>query len=67
MRIDRWNGNTLRRYHLGGGAIAGVIRIPGKPRRCFMIAASLPCVATGVPDSWVLDYLRRARRKEPRA
>jgi len=64
MRIDRWNGNTLRRYHIGGGAIVGVIRMPGRPRRCFIIPASIPCgVTCDVPDTWALDHLRRARSR----
>lgn len=60
MKIDRWNGNTLRRYH-HSGAVAVVSRLADGSRRCSMIPRSMPCISVQVAPEVVLDFLRQAR------
>lgn len=60
MNIDRWNMNTLRRYHVNG-AIAVVTKEPGKPRRCAIIPRSTPLLSVPVEPSAILELIRAAR------
>lgn len=57
MQIDRWNGNTLRRYHHPSRAII-IVR---SDRKCKVIPASCPMIAVDVPRSTAVKLIREAR------
>lgn len=58
MRIDRWNANTLRRYHLKSGAIA----VSRADRSCVVIPAFCRHISVPVDRKTVADQLRLERR-----
>lgn len=63
MRVDRFNGGTLRRYHVGAGAVCIVIRERGKPRLCRVIPACFPVgVVVDVPPEVIAQRLREVRK-----
>ena len=58
MRIDRWNDNTLRRYHLKSGAIV-VVR---QDRRCSVLPAFSHHISVSVDRLAVAAQLRDERK-----
>lgn len=59
MKIDRFNDNTMRRYHLSS-AIAIVSRRNGR-RTCWVINKAFPCVSIEVSAAALSEQLRAAR------
>lgn len=63
MKIDRWNGNTLRRYHHPSRAII----IVNCNRTCKVIPASCIMIAVDVTREMALELIREARHMEGRS
>lgn len=66
MKIDRWNWNTLRRYHVEGGAIVIVCRTP-HGRIVSMTPASIPQINVRVHPIVAAHYIAKQRREERQA
>lgn len=60
-RTDRWNGNTLRRYHHPSRAIVIVSRHGSGGRRLSVIPASVLHVSVQVGMDVALGLLREVR------
>lgn len=63
MRVDRFNGGTMRRYYLRTGILVCVSE-PAK--RCSWIPAIIPHISVDVSRACAAELLRaeaRARRK----
>ena len=62
MRIDRWNGNTLRRYHHASGAILCSARNEHHAtKRASIIPASCRHVAVAIDRNEAARILREWR------
>jgi len=58
ITIDRWNGNSLRRYHHPSGAIIVV----QANRRCQVLPAWCNHISKDVSRTNAAIYIRQARR-----
>lgn len=61
MRIDRWNGNTLRRYHFANGSIGIVARNSAGERKCAVIPAACRHISVDVAPATLAAQLVATR------
>jgi hypothetical protein len=66
MRIDRWNGGQLRRYHLPTGAIIAVTR-QSDSRTVMVLPSWNHNVAFCVKPGTAAKFLKEARHAERHA
>lgn len=67
MKVDRWNGGTMRRYHFAGGAIGVVYRDSSGRRIVKAIPAWSRHVSAEVAPAVMAAEIMRNRRALTRA